>query len=145
MSTAAATPTPTRTIHTTPTLYRIPLIGATSLNQLLLGRESVNFGILLVVEQSICRKRSRARARLCVGCFCPIRSVIPPPPPHDLYFRLNGPQKISGSEQDELTAAGFPKSLLPVDYSKAFSALQDDGDSPLDMVTALAQVQDPQQ
>ncbi|CAM9920527.1 unnamed protein product [Ectocarpus sp. 8 AP-2014] len=45
----------------------------------------------------------------------------------------------SGSEQDELAAAGFPKSLLPVDYSKAFSALQDDGDSPLDMVTALAQ------
>ncbi|CBJ48943.1 hypothetical protein Esi_0102_0029 [Ectocarpus siliculosus] len=45
----------------------------------------------------------------------------------------------SGNEQDELAAAGFPKSLLPVDYSKAFSALQDDGDSPLDMVTALAQ------
>lgn len=27
-----------------------------------------------------------------------------------------------------------------MDYSKAFSALQDDGDSPLDIVTALAQV-----
>ncbi|CAM9110574.1 unnamed protein product [Scytosiphon promiscuus] len=49
-----------------------------------------------------------------------------------------GDRASDGFEQD--LTPGFPQSLLPVDYSKAFLALQDDGDSPLDIVTALGQV-----
>lgn len=53
-----------------------------------------------------------------------------------LFCVFMGGRGVTGQDP-----CGAPQALLPVDFTKAFSGLQqEDGDSPLDMVTAVTQV-----